>query len=1172
MISNEYMSIRSGTMCHYPTPIDHDCIPALFTTATDLFVRKDLRTYPISHLVRMYSVCLHCKNYVLDAQTHKCEPNAFENCKYCCKAKDHSHNLMKLNAFPKYNDFVSLTESPFSTRINNSMFYLLKLEGEVQTTDCQIMADALSTLTRDDDTTFFYNLPTGVYCVFSGLHGQIRTPQVRYGYSGNICSNFDHNRTKKDLDFVDFSVIENRRVRFMSKNLLPKSDSVVGFSDHCDVYDPEHSRKKSYFYDRSSPVVTFLEPFIAHVSVPMMDKNMIDMGEEQAESEDITPAATAPASEETPIRLTSETAAHPVKHTQLFEGGDATLVMQAVDEEYVFGIDSARKTMKIKTPSGEVDAIVLTTDQLPYEEVDYNLNLDLPDFVNCWTDSISLTDVYEPSFNDRTKYIMNLFTAYQTMVVWRIIAKPPLFQAQQFWVGFNPSVKGTPASYNSANELTGFNWDPSKQNDIYVVTPWSSLDYVVAVTDLTQLGQLVITPRTSLITETDLPAPLQISVYSAPYKMKLFTPLPVTPDEVATEGLFFLQKTISGTGSFEVSGVGNVAASLANAQYLVNESGDYVITFGASQLMTHTDSAFGMAPVTRTGVATLAYDVPDTGTINLGFTSPSSFTVDSVDASKSPDTVYEEFDLDFPSTISGFNSLLITPTILPTANGAANAGGTENFLVFHTFDDGGSNSLIYSQPNPDSPATITGTNIDGSTFDVLTDLPVDVTYVSRLFRNDDDYERAFDMDGEEEMFSYRYDKSFKKNTEVYGKTFDHTPRLDNQFSLVSSKPLASTSDILTFDFLEPQEEFANFDRNRHLMFSKFPLLKLDCASNPSTNVLFRVTQKQTPDDLSLNECFQLPGFEWDPKDGAHVFQPYWTSPTPAETTDVADFIVPAYIQLNVLGGTVGTTAEVVMWYNTSTLEYHNMIGLDSTASSSNVNKPRKKRQSKKASEKTIFEIASLVEGGTEEMESGSISAASKVATLPSDGSVSTSEKRWNYVTSFKVPSDTSIISIPVNTRLLGPWAYKNAARHARWHGNMRVKVMVNNSMLANGNYHLIHANTHVSATDVVDTTKFIEVLGNIDHSAMGAPGCAAELELNWRVVSPKLAMDHTLNSADNGYLLICIPAFATPVTSSDIESIITIHSDSSALTYSLPRSTTYSGNYLPVEYVSASRI
>jgi hypothetical protein len=332
---------------------------------------------------------------------------------------------------------------------------------------------------------------------------------------------------------------------------------------------------------------------------------------------------------------------------------------------------------------------------------------------------------------------------------------------------------------------------------------------------------------------------------------------------------------------------------------------------------------------------------------------------------------------------------------------------------------------------------------------------------------------------------------------------------------------------------------------------------LESATNPATNVLLRVTQKHTTNNLTLDECFQLPGFDWDPKTGPLCFQPYWSSVYPADYSDVSSFINPAFIQVNVLGGTIGTTFELVMWYNPQPMQYHNMIGLSSIADTFS--------SKRKLPVRPRFKI----DYGEEQMES--VSGSTKVAILPSEGTTVSTEKRWNYVSSFQVDSETSVISIPVNSRLFGPWSFKNSARFGRWHGNLRMKIMLNNSSIANGNFHVIHSNTHVIQDDVIDTTKFISVLGDIDHSVMGAPGEAIELELHWRTVSPKLEMDHSLNSADNGYLLICIPTFTSFPTATGIGSQITLYSDCSNLQYSLPCSTTYTGDYLPISFVTATR-
>jgi hypothetical protein len=850
------------------------------------------------------------------------------------------------------------------------------------------------------------------------------------------------------------------------------------------------------------------------------------------------------------------------KFRQLFDGTSATHINQAIDRDFDFGPDSLRKRVTAKTPEGTVSAIPLVVGDIPKEIPNYAPSHALPDFANAWKTILSNSTEYTPDVSSRVKQIMNMFQFYQTALVWRIIAKPPLFQSQQYWVSFNPTINGLALPYSSANNLSGFNWNPSEQNEIHVITPWSSLGYMTSITDFSQLGQLIITPRTTLITEVGLPEPLQIFVYCAPLDMKLFVPVPIpnSANVGPDEHHFTVSSLTGGTTSFQVVSTSPVTAALISGSYSVSTSqSEYSIAFDTGTIFEHSAaSGVSMSAVTRTGVSNFTADLPNAidEPAEVIFFSATSFVANGVPSTTTSDTVVAATNIVNNVTISGFDSLMLTPAIIQQLTGTINSGlGT--FIDFNTVP-GTNNDYDFALFQPDWTSPVTMTTTMPCTYNSFSNQALTIVPTPRP------------ENGQEEMFDLGYDPIFKKNSEVYGKTLDHTTRLDNQYSLVTSLPFADNGGTITFDFLIPEEEFSYYDKDRHLLFSKYPVLKLESASNPATNIVFRVTQKHTLDVLPLDECLQLPALDWDPKSGPLIFQPYWSSPFPAEFTVPSLMTNKAYIQVNALAATIGTTPEVVMWYNTSPLEYHNMIGStpfgEEQADSKDVSSKDTKSEGSTAPQEAVGK-----ETSTENVVEDDVSGSTNVAILPLEGAASTTEVRWNYVDSFQVEPDTSVISIPVNSRLFGRWPYKNAARFARWHGNLRLKVMVNNSLIANGNFHVIHANTHIIQDDVVDTAKFIDILGDIDHSAMGAPGCAVELELNWRTVVPKLAIDHDQNSADNGYLLICIPLFTLLPTATEIGSQITIYSDVSNLQYSLPRSNTYSGIYMPISYVTATR-
>jgi hypothetical protein len=1128
----------------------------MFVSFSDVKVRSDLLKYTYAKLVKMQDYCTVCTNYV--SKNHCCGLSPLPiNCKYCSKESiSHSHDGFFGNLTPKSDIFESIYYSPFSTRLNNdTMFYFMTLFGTVTTVDAQILAPCLRTIITDEDKTLFtYNLPYGTYLLYSSHRGSIRTGEDRYEHTQeNMFLGLNKSRAQDSVNFYDSHANHSQCKRFIQRNAI----SGMTFVGDAEVahYDPLTNKLTITNIITKTTQESQFDDFVQSIDVAT---NEIHDAEEQNDDEASTDAGSDPAAVATPIVRNELDDTNFQPKQQIFKGGDTKLANQAIDVGFNFGPDSARQTVETETPEGKATAIPLAVNDLKEESIDYNLSHPLPAFANCWQTIPVNDNQYTPDFNNRTKYVMDMFTSYRSSLVWRIVAKPSLFQAQQFWVSFNPTIDGIPSTYGSANNLVGFNWNPSEQNEIYVVTPWSSLGYMTSVTDFTQLGQLIITPRTNLITESGLPDPMQIFVYCAPKNMKLFTPQPITIDEVPAAKFYHVTKSVKDTDSFTLSSVDNVFCSLVDGGYSLATAADYSIVVGTNNLLQHVSTGCNLSTVSSIGLQNVTVNLPVSSTLSMAMISTKVFYVDGVVAQPSNTILYSAVGISDPVTISNYTSMVVSPS-WPTSLAALTINyvdDTGNGIFLDTTSSSINKSLSVNQQEWTGPVTFTAAATVGVLYNSASE--TSPTLVNSIT-----------IHGEEQMFKYSYNPTFQKNREVYGVTRDHTPRLDNQYSLVATHPLANSDDSVTFDFLNPDEGFANFDRDRHLMFSKYPILKLESASNPASNMLLRITQKQTAAELTLDQCYQLPGFDWDPKTGPRVFQPYWTSVYPAEFSDLASFHNPAFIQVNTIGGTYGTTIELIMWYCPQTMDYHNMIGFASTATPSTL-KVKPLKHTKPTQPIPRRRPQKLIFGGIEQMDD-LVSQTSDVAELPADGTVVQSEARWNYVASFKTPASTSIISIPVNSRLLGPWAYRNAARFGRWHGNLRVKVMVNNSFLANGNFHVIHSNTHVLATDTIDTDKFVSVLGDIGHSVMGAPGSAVELQLDWRTTVPKLAMDHNSNRSDNGYLLICIPVFSVSPTATELESNITIYSDSSNLQYSLPRSSTVTGDYLPINFVTASR-
>ena len=309
----------------------------------------------------------------------------------------------------------------------------------------------------------------------------------------------------------------------------------------------------------------------------------------------------------------------------------------------------------------------------------------------------------------------------------------------------------------------------------------------------------------------------------------------------------------------------------------------------------------------------------------------------------------------------------------------------------------------------------------------------------------------------------------------------------------------------------------------------------------------RITQTYSKTPIPLVDALQLPGFEWDIKTGAYNFEPFWCSRHPAEYTTF-EFEDYPYIQIDFLSGTVGTTFEITIWYNTKNVNYHYFSGMLPAE----------------------FENLTLETDEGIEMQIGELDKTSPIIPDPMSEGSSLTSRRWNYVDTITVDTSISAINIPVNARLFGKWPSREVARYSKWRGNLRVKVMTTNTTLLNGNIHLIHHNFHQS--QALGTPDFRLLLGDISHSVNGAPGTALELDLVWRSPQPYMSTDSYDNRVDLGWLTIAIPASSNMTfAGASYNHTFTIYSDISALEFDLPRHTTVSGNWHGIEYSTNSR-
>jgi hypothetical protein len=214
---------------------------------------------------------------------------------------------------------------------------------------------------------------------------------------------------------------------------------------------------------------------------------------------------------------------------------------------------------------------------------------------------------------------------------------------------------------------------------------------------------------------------------------------------------------------------------------------------------------------------------------------------------------------------------------------------------------------------------------------------------------------------------------------------------------------------------------------------------------------------------------------------------------------------------------------------------------------------------------TLFDIRSAPVEAEQQMK---VTMETPVGNLPASASASRTENSFRYVSTLAITPSTGAVSIPVNARLFGPWNSKHFSRYGKYRGNLKIRLVVTSNRLINGNIHLIHHNSSLSGD--LDSSKFLAVLGDIGHSMNGAPGSAIELELDWRTKTPFLPIDFSSNSPDNGYLTIVIPETSTIAESSNL--VCTLYTDVSGIQVDLPRSISYSGDYVTISPSIIARV
>ncbi|APG76776.1 hypothetical protein 2 [Beihai sea slater virus 2] len=1197
-----FVNLKTGIICHQPST---DYIYPCFITGQDLWINQSLlKRYNLIRILYMLPYHKPCKKW------HKfgnCT-TVQDPCKNCGAFKDHHHSYTG-EMLPKMQRMPKMVMKNFGLRIKGTNYYLYTLSGNYLAQDCYIITPALSHFTYGDgENISYYGLSPGLYLVYNSGKGCLLSQDVPYEYNtdkpyyGVSCQTkkeepfkyeylkefatqvkvpfgyYDDmfilrpNNTEFPLGFItvynysftkkytigmaeckgkvsDIVMPRMPKIKFYAGEEKPVDDTeymkelmdeiidlerenVENDCSKADLSELEKVRDEICFgkiqlerYEEDGSrcgccdgaehqkyyVRTFDGILYEIVRVQSETRfpeaftsgeggyvNVYEPGTEQMDESDTTGRAdkdTTHVDNSVPL-VVNEVSASP-----LIDGGDSMQDDQAIDmHQDEPGPSCSCSTMQVDTPSGPQEAVMLVAGNLlPGTKPDFVPHVNLPNYINRWAKvgAIGINNrVYKPVFNDRVENFRKFFNYSHSHIVWKIVCKPTLFQSQRYWVCFNPSVNQTPLPITEFNNLIGFDWNPSENNELYVVTPWSSLEYMT-VHNLEDFGRLEIVNRTDLVTEDGLPAQLDISVYCAPYQMTLYMPR-ITSAE--SESYYYMEQTYSDLGTINIDGSAHVipiAAGLNIGDSIsTGADGRYIL----SCLDNGDDSTVISVPGIYTDKVLLA--LTNGSSVTVLYLNSSPFSIDGVDATR----VDGYFYLDFASA-SDSVSLVNAKYASFISNNSVPDIQSDSVLV-----SSGVNGLIYNNI------------VDTATTDTISS-NVPLVLVKQVTAREEMYD-----------FGHSYNGNSSLPSATLGNIGDHTTRIDNQWGFVISKTLESTDSQLVFNFSAPNSSLVYYDRDRHLMYYRYPKLKFVTASNPSSNVLIRITQIPSSTPVPLEKALQLPGDEWDFKTLNKVVQPYWDKPTIAITPQTST----CFIQLDVLSGTVGTMPIITMYYNCQDMEYFHFPGF---------------------SPQVEIPVPAVEQVGP-------ITKESSVAPLHSTAGASQTERRWNYLTTLEITPSHGAVQIPVNARMLGPWPARHFGRYGKMRGNLGIKVMVTANRLVNGNIHVIHSNTDISSISL-DSAKFLSLLGEIGHSVDGAPGSSLEFDLDWRKISPFMAIDFSKNDPDNGYLAIVIPA--TSSFSANDKLIMTLYVDVSGVVVDLARDTDTDGGYIPISPTFVSR-
>lgn len=659
--------------------------------------------------------------------------------------------------------------------------------------------------------------------------------------------------------------------------------------------------------------------------------------------------------------------------TQLIHTSESGVSNQAIDVSYPPGAINARYVIPLMTPSGMKPVILLTDEEINLDVFyDYIPGCALPEQGHVWSDkqdSVSQegkpTVSTAPSFSKRTLYYMQPFQFYNSSVIVRLICKPALSQSQSMWVSRSDEPLDFSTNRN-VNEI-GFNWIPSRANEIFVLLPFYNENFIVPTSEDLQnvFGCINVRPITDLVTATGNDAPLSVNYYFSPYKMYTYSPLPIAlcPTAPIVGSLTVLDQSAITTGttdlgvisvseptyistralSFDSAGVSvDVFLRLDGLQIgAVGKNSNQELINAASQPVLFTTGNYSLDVVTNADgtVGPIALNYANIQGEPISFTPATEQSGDVTCPKEIESDVYEDYFDSF--ILPAFLELdeRITSTISRVSNGF----NLSDFKVdFETTVISQNPDMVESRLSHDGKVIFKIYARDKRIGKEVGFMKIEDYYkeskaaINAQIKQEvlEDYFRRMEVDdpvekGQEQIFEYEYNPKSLSPSLTYGKMIDHNKRENRHDMYLTTLQISATNKYTPFNFtvdlsqVDAEYPYINTrEYLRHYLKSRMPIVYVRSNKTPYSNLLCRLVQGTYS---SYEEVMQLPGQEWDPTVTDLPIQPYWNFQTPG----VTDIVIPFTLVL--LSGQIDEAGmQLVIFFNTSTLQYHHKIDYDPT--------------------------------------------------------------------------------------------------------------------------------------------------------------------------------------------------------------------------------------------------